>query len=157
MHRHLRLAPLLLLVPATACDRLVQRAFQPPTAEFRGATLRSVGLGGGVVDVQLLLRNPNPYPLTASSASYRVFAGDSVEVGQGITNDTVVVAARDSALVRLPLNVTWRALNAAGRQALADGMVDYMVAGEVVGVTPVGDHTFPVKARGRARIPVPRL
>jgi hypothetical protein len=156
MHRRLlAVAPLLLLL--AACDRLVQRAFQAPTVEFRGAALRSAGLGGGVVDVQLLLRNPNPYPLTASSATYRVFAGDSVEVGQGMTNDTVVVAGRDSALVRLPLNVTWRALNAAGRQALADGTVDYLVSGEVVGVTPVGDHAFPVNARGRARLPVPGL
>lgn len=144
---------LLALVLLAACDRLVERAFQPPRAEFRGVTMRTVGLGGGTLDVQLMLHNPNPYALTAAGATYRLFAADSVEVGQGTLRDTVVVAARDSALVQLPLAVSWRALQVAGRQAMRDGSVDYRIAGEIAGITPVGDHRFPVDARGRARLP----
>ena len=87
MRRPLRtfaVLPMLAAVGLAACDRFVPRPFVPPKAEFRGVRLRSAGLGGGVVDVQILLRNPNPYSLTAASATYRVFAGDSVEVGHGM-------------------------------------------------------------------------
>ena len=156
--RTLAVLPMLAAVGLAACDRFVPRAFTPPKAEFRGAVLRSAGLGGGVVDVEILLRNPNPYSITAASATYRVFAGDdSVEVGHGMKRDTVVVGAHDSALVKLPLNVTWRSLKEASRHALADGSIDYRVTGEVVGVTRMGDHAFPVSTRGRAQLPLPAL
>ena len=151
----LALAPLVLVL--AGCDSFTRKAFQRPSAEFRGARLRNSGLGGGVVDVQLLLRNPNPYPLTVASATYRVYAGDSVEVGQGMTNDTLSVGAQDSALVQLPLNFTWGSLLAASRQARVDGTIEYRVTGEVVGVTPVGDYTFPVSTRGRAAVPRPQV
>lgn len=154
MRHPLRLVlPLVLLL--AACDRFVERAFERPTVEFRGARLRNSGLGGGVVDVQLMLRNPNEYPLTVASATYRLFAGEAVEVGQGMIRDTIVVDAHDSLLVKLPLNFTWRSLQAASRQALTDGTIEYRVTGEVVGVTPVGDYAFPVDTRGRASIPRP--
>lgn len=149
------LAPLALLL--AGCEWFTRKAFQRPTVEFRGARLRNSGLGGGVVDVQLMLRNPNAYPLTVAGATYRVYAGDSVEVGQGMMRDTLAVPPEDSALVQLPLNFTWRSLLAASRQARVDGTIEYRVSGEVVGVTPVGDYTFPVNTRGRASVPRPQL
>jgi hypothetical protein len=85
------------------CKAAVERAFQRPTVAFRGAALRGVGPAGGVVDVRLLVRNPNPYPLRAERATYRLLAADSSEVGRGEATDSLAVPARDSAEVRLPV------------------------------------------------------
>jgi len=144
------LVPLLLLA---GCRDAAERVFRTPTVEFRGADVRSVGLGGGSLDVVLRLHNQNPYALTATGARYRLFAGDSVPIGQGSTGDTVRVSARDSADVRLPVELSWQALGRAASGAMRDGQIAYRVVGEVDVRTPVGTRTVPVDARGRARAP----
>ena len=133
-----------------ACRGVVDRVFTPPDVAFRGVALRGLGPAGGSVDVILRIHNPNRYALTATRVSYRLLVADSVEVGRGTSTDTLRVGARDSAAVRLPLDVNWRGLRAAGRQAVRGGAVDYRVVGEVVAATPLGGHTFPLDARGRA-------
>jgi LEA14-like dessication related protein len=111
--------------------------------------------------VRVLVRNPNPYPLRAERATYRLLTADSVEVGRGEATDSLAVPARDSAEVRLPVAVTWDALARAGAGALAagaaSGAVDYRVLGEVRVSTPVGAFPVPLDARGRARLAVPGL
>jgi LEA14-like dessication related protein len=147
--------------PAVGCRAAVDRAFQRPTVAFRGAAVRGVGPQGGVVDVRLLVRNPNPYPLSAERATYTLLTGDSVEVGRGVATDSLRVPARDSAEVRLPVAVTWDALARAGVGALArgaaSGAVEYRVLGEVRVSTPVGAFPVPVDARGQARLAVPGI
>ena len=139
----------------SGCQAAADRAFQRPTVAFRGATLRGVGPTGGVVDVRLLVRNPNPYPLSAERATYRLLTADSVEVGRGEATDSLRVPARDSAEVRLPVAVSWAALARAGAGALGTGAVDYRVVGEVRARTPVGTFPVPVDARGRAALKIP--
>ena len=141
------------------CRAVAERAFQPPTVTFRSAAVRGVGPDGGVVDVRLLVRNPNPYALRAERATYRLLTRDSVEVGRGEAVDSLEVPARDSAEVRLPVTVTWSALARAGAEALAagaaTGAVEYRVLGEVRARTPVGSFPVPIDARGRARLAAP--
>ena len=140
---------------AAACQAAVDRAFQRPTVAFRGATVRGVGPEGGVVDVRLLVRNPNPYPLSAERASYRLLASDSSEVGRGEAVDSLSVPARDSAELRLPVAVSWAALARAGVGALGTGALEYRVVGEVRARTPVGTFPVPVDAPGRAVLKAP--
>ena len=144
-----------LALSAAACRAAVDRVFTPPDVAFRGVAVRGLGPAGGSVDVVLRIHNPNPYALTATRVSYRLLVADSVEVGRGASSDTLRVGARDSASVRLPLDVNWRGLRAAGRQAVRGGADDYRVVGEVVAATPLGGHTFPLDARGRAAAVVP--
>ncbi|HEU4564105.1 MAG TPA: LEA type 2 family protein [Gemmatimonadaceae bacterium] len=144
------------LLALAACREAVERVFTPPRVTFAGVALRTMGLAGGSVDVFLRIHNPNPYALTATRASYRLLVADSVEVGHGTSLDTVRVGARDSATVRLPLDVSWRGLQAAGRSAVRGGAVDYRILGEIVAQTPIGAHTFPLDSRGRAAAPAPR-
>ena len=150
MRAAFRLAALALAASAAGCGRVVDRVFTPPDVAFRGVSLRGLGPAGGSVDVVLRIHNPNAYALTATRVSYRLLVADSVEVGRGTSSDTLRVAARDSAAVHLPLDVSWRGLRAAGRQAARGGAVDYRIVGEVVAATPLGGHTFPLDARGRA-------
>lgn len=159
-HRPLRAAWLasFLLLAAPSCKDAVNRVFAQPTVAFRGVDVGSIGVTGGALDVVLRVSNPNPYQLSAKRVTYTLLAGDSTEVGRGATTQPVVIAARDSALVRLPLDITWRGLRDVGRRALADGTVAYRVVGEIDADTPVGAHTFPFDQRGRfAALGAPRL
>jgi LEA14-like dessication related protein len=112
-----------------------------------------------VVDVRVLVHNPNPYPLRAERATYTLLTADSTEVGRGEATDSLAVPARDSAEVRLPVAVTWDALARAGVSALATGAatgaVEYRVLGTVRVQTPVGAFPVPLDARGRARLALP--
>lgn len=143
------LLPLLL----AGCREAARRVFTPPDVRFAGASVSSLGLDGGTLDVTLVVRNRNPYALTANGANYRLLAGDSAEVGRGSTVQPVTVAANDSAQVVLPVELSWRALERVGRSALRSGEIDYRVVGEIEVGTPVGARTVPVDARGRARAP----
>jgi LEA14-like dessication related protein len=156
-----RLLATLAAVTLVGCQAVAERAFQQPTIAFRGAALRNVGPSGGVVDVQVLVHNPNPYPLHAERATYRLLTADSLEVGRGEATDSLAVPARDSAVVRLPVAVTWDALARAGVGALATGAargaVEYRIVGEVRMRTPVGSIPIRLDAPGRARLAVPGL
>ena len=143
---------------ATSCKDAVSRVFSRPSVAFRGVDVGSIGVSGGALDVVLRVANPNPYQLSARRVSYRLLAGDSTEVGRGTTTQPVAVAAGDSALVHLPLDVSWRGLRDVGRRALADGTVSYRIVGEIEADTPIGAHTFPFDERGRfAALGAPRL
>lgn len=147
-----------IVLAAASCREAVDRVFARPTVALRGVSVGALGVTGGALDVVLNVTNPNPYQLSARRVSYRLMAGDSTEVGRGETTQPVAVAARDSALVRLPLDVSWRALRDVGRRALADGTVAYRVVGEIEADTPIGAHTFPFDERGRyAALGAPRL
>ena len=142
----------LALVATVGCRDLVRRAFSPPRAAFRRIELQQLGLGGGRVAVMLELYNPNGYALTATGARYHLFVDDSFPVGDGATTDTVHVAAHDSALVRLPLDVQWSQLRAAGVDVLRAGSARYRIAGDIDVATPVGTYAVPLEARGEARL-----
>jgi LEA14-like dessication related protein len=145
----LRHAALAIVIVTAGCRAAVDRVFTQPTVALRGVAVTGVGLEGATLGVTLAVVNPNPFPLTASRASYRLLAGDSVEVGQGVATESLRVGGRDSALVVLPLDVTWAGVARAGRGALRGGTVEYRVLGEVVASTPLGDRAIPLDARGR--------
>lgn len=137
------------VVGCAACAGAVERVFTRPTVTMRGVRAASLGLGGSSLEVTLSVANPNPYRLTAKRVTYRLFVRDSVEVGSGTTTEPLSVPGRDSTLVRLPLDVSWAGLRAAGRDVLADGTVAYRMVGDLVLDTPIGDRTLPFDERGR--------
>lgn len=136
-------------VGLVGCRAAVERVFTPPTVALRDVAVAGLGVGGASLTVTLALANPNPYPLAASGATYRLYAGDSTEVGRGAVQLPLRVGARDSTLVQLPVDVSWSGLGRAGRGALRGGAVDYRVVGEVMASTPLGDRAVPIDARGR--------
>ena len=141
---------LTLAAGSAGCRAVVERVFTPPTVALRNVALTGLGLGGATLGVTLSVANPNPYPLAAARATYRLLVGaDSVEVARGAATEPLEVAARDSTLITVPLDVSWTALGRAGRGAARGGAVDYRVVGEVVASTPLGERAFPVDTRGR--------
>jgi hypothetical protein len=141
------------LLGGASCRDAIDRLWKPPTLAFRGAALRTIGIGGGSIDVLVVIANPNPYHLTATRATYRLLTLDSTEVGHGAALERATIGAHDSLRITLPLDVSWSALGRASRTAAGAGSVDYRIVGDVTLDTPVGEHTVPFDARGRAPLP----
>lgn len=154
--RHSARRSLLVLVAAAglagvACRDVADAVFTPPRATLAGVAIGALGTAGPSLDVTLHLENPNPYSLTATSASYRLMVNDTTEVGSGATTEDVTVGAGDTVTVRLPVTLGWSALGGAGQTLLRGADVDVMVLGEVVVDTPLGERAVPLRARSRVR------
>ena len=145
----LALPAVLTTLTLTACSGIAERAFTTPTIAVRGVKLRSVGLTGGSIEVSLAIVNPNPYPLPVERATYSFALADSTEIGRGESAAAFTLPARDSAIVQIPLDVSWEGLRAAARDAARDGTVDYRLAGSVTIDTPLGNPNVPFESTGR--------
>jgi LEA14-like dessication related protein len=140
---------LAVLTWATACSRLAERAFARPTIAVRGVKVKSIGLTGGAIQVTLSIANPNPYPLPVQRAVYSFALADSTEVGRGESAVAFTLPAHDSAVVDLPVDVSWQGLRAAARDASRDGTIDYVLKGSVTLDTPLGNPNVPFQEAGR--------
>ena len=136
-------------VALSACSNIAERAFTQPTIAVRGVKLKSVGLTGGSIEVALSIVNPNPYPLPVQRAVYAFALADSTPVGSGTSAAAFTLPARDSALVSLPIDLSWQGLRAAARDASRDGTVDYRFSGSVTLDTPLGNPNVPFETVGR--------
>jgi LEA14-like dessication related protein len=134
---------------AAGCSRIAERAFARPTIAVRGVKVKSVGLTGGAIQVSLVIANPNPYPVPVHRAVYNFALKDSTEVGRGESAAAFTLPAHDSALVDLPVDVSWQGLRAAARDASQDGTVDYVLKGTVTLDTPLGNPNVPFQVAGR--------
>jgi LEA14-like dessication related protein len=116
--------------------------FDQPEVALRDVRLRGVGLLGGALDVEMRVYNPNGYDLAAPRVDYRIYVQD-VQVATGMTDLSVVVPSRDSAVVRLPASFSYAALGSAGRRLLNAGAAPYRVLGRITVGTPYGRLSFP--------------
>ncbi len=139
----------LILVAAIACDKVVKEVFAPPTVSFQSVRVGTLSLTGSTLYIDLGIHNPNRFTLSATHTDYKLMVDDTIVVGQGQSNDTLTVAARDSAVATLPLNLSWKDLTRAGGGALAAGEVNYRIVGTITAATPLGPHDIPLNAKGR--------
>jgi LEA14-like dessication related protein len=148
--RNWRLVAAVLIVPsALACDKVVKEVFTPPAVTFQGVRLGALSIDGSRLLIQLGIRNPNRFTLSATHTEYKLFVDDTIVVGQGQSNDSVSVAPHDSTSIVLPLDVAWSDLTQAGGGALTAGEVNYRIVGKITANTPIGAHAIPLDAKGR--------
>jgi hypothetical protein len=74
---------------------------------------------------------------------------DSVAIAEGVDSTHRRIGANDSAVVDLPVSVSWRGLSAAGGDFVNSGLVTYRLDGDITLDTPLGDHDLPVRQTGR--------
>jgi LEA14-like dessication related protein len=141
---------LALLLSGARCSQFAG-AFEKPQLQFRGLRVNSVGLEGASLEILVDVYNPNAYRLGVEHFSYDL-AIEDVHWGLGATSYPIAVEARNSATVRLPLDVSWSRLGAAGREALRTGNVNYGVSGEMTIGTALGDARVPYSKSGRFSI-----
>lgn len=139
------------ILAATAlagCASMGVGGFKQPIVNFSDLQVEGVGTKGGTVDVVLSVYNPNGYRLDATKLTYRLLV-DTTAVGDGIYNTKFTVQSGDSAIVRLPVHLSYSGLAAAARQLQENGSVNYRVTGDVTVATPVGNFTQPYDQSGR--------
>jgi len=122
--------------------------FEKPDLQFRGLRVNSIGFDGASLDILVDVYNPNSYGLALQRFSYDL-AIESVHWGLGSTDSPMAVEARNTATIRLPLEVSWSRLGDVGRQALSTGSVNYGVSGEITVGTSLGDFRVPYSKSGR--------
>lgn len=132
-----------------SCRAVSRKLWRQPTVVLRAVQVDGIGLTGGTLRVALLVRNPNFYALNTAGMRYQLLVGDSVAIADGVDTTHRRVAANDSAVVELPVRVSWRGLSAAGGDIVANGLVPYQLVGNITLDTPVGTHDVPVNQRGR--------
>jgi len=137
-----------LVSAAGGCATIAKAAFSQPVVTLRDVRLGAVGFDGGTFEVLISVYNPNDFDLDATSITYSVSV-DSAVIGTGNTAQRVVVAARDSSVVTLPLRVSWATAGPAGQSLMRGGPVLYEVKGEMKLASGVGTMTFPYDQRGR--------
>jgi LEA14-like dessication related protein len=140
-------AALVLALVGLRCSNL-SGVFEKPELQFRGLRVNSIGLGGASIDVVVDVYNPNSYRLGVDRFSYDL-AVENVHFGGGETDAPVSVEGRNTATVRLPLDVDWSRLGDVGQGVLNRGSVDYGVTGELTVVTGLGRFRVPYAKSGR--------
>lgn len=133
---------------ASGCSSLLQKAFDEPVVSFRDLKINGLGMQGGNLDVVLAVYNPNGYRLDGLKLTYALMV-DSAMVGTGAIDGGFAVPSKDTTLVRLPIDFTYRGLGAAGTQLLRTGSVLYRIRGDVTVGTPLGNFTKPYDRTGR--------
>ena len=144
------IAVIALVLAGARCSNLAG-IFEKPDLQFRGLRVNSIGYDGASLDILVDVYNPNSYRLPLQRFSYDL-AIENVHWGLGSTDSPLAVEARNSATVRLPLQVSWSRLGDVGRQALQTGSVNYGVSGEIVVGTGLGPVRVPYSKSGRFSI-----
>jgi LEA14-like dessication related protein len=153
-----RRTPLLLLLAILvgACGPLYQR----PDIQVSSVQVGSLGLTGGTLLVDVTVHNPNRFALESRAVRYELdiasspAAGDTgwIEFARGTFDETITVAARDSATARIPVQFEYRALGGAANTILRSGTLTYRARGEADVGTPVGGRTVPFRHSGTVPI-----
>jgi LEA14-like dessication related protein len=130
------------------CASMGIGGFKDPIVNFKDIQVQGIGTKGGTVDVVLSVYNPNGYRLDATKLTYRLLV-DTASVGEGVYDTKFAVQSGDSAIVRLPVNLSYAGLAAAAQQLKEKGTVAYRVVGDVTVATPVGNFTKPYDQTGR--------
>lgn len=142
-----RLLPAILSLALSGCVSC-GLFYKEPELIFRGVRLGQLGGGGALLEVSFEIYNPNRYRLEVQSLTYR-FRLNGMEAASGAAPGDLVLRARESGTVRLPLSIDWRGLKAAAWEALASGRFDYSVEGEATFSAPMGTFRRPYRREGR--------
>lgn len=134
-------AAVLLAVGVTlaGCGSVVEE----PVVRFEGLRVGGLGLEGGRVMVQVGVVNPNRFGLHARDVEYdldlRATGGEEwIDLAEGVYAEEIAVGARDSVIVEIPVEFTYRQLGPALRSMMNRGSVDVRVEGSVQLTDPVG-------------------
>ena len=136
-----RVVPILAVLLTVSVSGCVPR-LQQPEVWMTGARLVSLGIRGGVIDVELGVHNPNDFPVRADGLTYDLDFRDPdgedwLDFAEGRIGERLRVAAGDTASVVVPVEFSYRALGDAIRALLDRGSFEYRVSGVVAVEEPI--------------------
>ena len=123
---------------ASGCATRVEQ----PEVWMSSVRLVSLGLSGGVIDVELEVYNPNRFAVRAGGLTYDLDLEDPgsdgwLDFAEGRFEENLRVASGDTANVVIPVEFSYRGLGSAVRALLERGSFEYRVAGLVAVEEPV--------------------
>ena len=148
MRKAMMAAGAALAVATAGCASLLKNTFSDPVVDFRGLSIQSLGLTGGALEVRLGVYNPNGFALDATRLTYNLML-DSVQFGSGELNNRLTIQEKDTTIVRIPIDFSYRGVGEAGRQLIQTGTVRYQIRGDITVGTPIGNFTRPYSGSGR--------
>lgn len=125
--------------------------FREPAPQLVGLQLTALGLEGGALRLLLDVHNPNAYDLRTT----RIAVGVDLEgthFGDVELAEAVVLPARDTTRVELPLRFSWAGVGTGARSLLGRGAVRYTLTGRLRVATPIGDRDVPVRTSGEVAL-----
>lgn len=130
-------------------------SFEEPVVRLDGVRLGSVGLAGGLLYAQLSISNPNDFGFETQSLTYDLEIarpdGDAetswVRLADGRFDLPIVLGARDSTRIEVPVEFTFGSLTGIAGAFLDRGTVDYRVSGMVDVNEPIS-RTVPYERQG---------
>jgi LEA14-like dessication related protein len=102
---------------------------QPPTITPLSARVNSVGPAGIGLVVELLVQNPNSFPLSAHTVDGTLELGQGVELGRAHAQPEHAIAAKESSVVNADLSVAFTNLGALAPFLLSTAPVPYKFRG----------------------------
>ncbi len=138
----------IVLVLTSACATLGMANFKEPIVTFKDVKITGLGVTGGSMEIVLDVYNPNNFRLDGSRLTYKLMV-DTLTFGTGTYDSRFTVEKGDSSEIKLPFSFSYLGANAAGRQLMQTGSVEYRVMGDVTVNTPIGAFTRPYDQRGR--------
>ena len=132
-----RIVTLAMSLSLAACGGPSPQDFLQPQVNLRQIGLRSVGVAGGTLDVQLAIANPNRIQVKGTQVSAALDVQGS-HFGDIASTDPFTLTEQDTTLITLPLTFRWAGLTSAARSILDYGEVNYGLWGKLSVETPVG-------------------
>jgi LEA14-like dessication related protein len=149
MHRYrFMMAALALGLSAAACA-----GPQQPEVRLEGIRVGGLGLRGGTLIAQVLVRNPNGFDLETSALNYNLQVAHPTDPGQwvrfaeGSYDERLRVEARSSRILEVPIQFRYDDVGGAFRSILDTGSFNYRVTGDVRLSAPIS-RTFPFSRTG---------
>jgi hypothetical protein len=109
--------------------------FLQPHVDLHKVGIRSIGLGGGTLDVQLAIANPNQIKLTGT----RLDAGldlQGAHFGDLAVADAFALTKADTTFLTVPLSFSWSGMASAAKAILNYGDVSYKLDGNMTVEAP---------------------
>lgn len=122
-------------------------AFQEPSAQLVAVAVTGLGIEGGSLRLDLDVTNPNAYELRTVRIAVGVdLAG--THFGDADLPREVVLPARGTTRLEVPVRFTWSGVGAGARAMLGRGAVRYDLTGTLTLGTPLGDKRIGVRGAG---------
>ena len=156
MPRIQRLRPLGLLLLVALVGACASSVFRQPVVTLENVQIGGLGIRGGTLLVNLKVVNPNRFALNASRLTYELAVSDPqeaadtawIDFADGIYDQPFSVAARDTAVVQIPVEFSYTGLGTGIGSLLSRGTFTYRAAGVVDVRTPLGSYDVPFRKRG---------
>ena len=126
-------------------------SFERPTVALATVQVTGLGFQGGALNLVLDVTNPNHYDLTTTRMAIGVDLEDT-HFGDVELDRAVVLGARATTPVEIPLTFTWAGVGAGARGLLGHGAVRYGLTGRLWLDTPIGSREVQLAGGGQVTL-----